>query len=61
MQHLEFEALKIIAALEDMNDNKVALAAARALAEALADVIEEGAPRRSQRKRGIPHQLNGRR
>jgi hypothetical protein len=37
--HLEFEALKILTTLEEMNSDKVAtaIAAARALADALAD------------------------
>jgi hypothetical protein len=40
--HLEFEALKILITLEDMNSDKVAIAiaAARALADALADAAE---------------------
>lgn len=42
LQHLEFEALKILTALVDMNSARVtaARAAADALAEALADAIE---------------------
>lgn len=42
LQRLEFEALKILTALEDMNSNKGAIAAARALADAIADAIEAG-------------------
>lgn len=40
--HLEFEALKILTALEDMNSARTAAAitAARALADALADAAE---------------------
>ena len=40
--HLEFEALKILTTLEDLNSDKVAIAiaAARALANALADAAE---------------------
>jgi hypothetical protein len=42
LQHHEFEALKILTALEDMNSRRTAaaMAAARALAEALTDAIE---------------------
>jgi hypothetical protein len=42
--HLEFEALKILTALEDMNSARTvtAMAAARALADALADAAEAG-------------------
>ena len=42
LQHLEFEALKILTALEDMNSARTAtaIAAARSLADALADAIE---------------------
>lgn len=44
LQQIEFEALKILAVLKDMNNDKVAraMAAADALAEALADAIEAG-------------------
>jgi hypothetical protein len=44
LQHLEFEATKILTALEDMNSARAAtaIAAARALADALADAIEAG-------------------
>jgi phosphate-selective porin len=38
--HLEFEALKILTTLEEMNSDKVATAIARALADALADAAE---------------------
>ena len=40
--HLEFEALKILTTLENLNSDKVAIAiaAARALADALADAAE---------------------
>jgi hypothetical protein len=42
--HLEFEASKILTALEDMRSARTAtaLAAARALADALADAAETG-------------------
>ncbi|MCA6110475.1 hypothetical protein [Bradyrhizobium cenepequi] len=42
--HLEFEAAKILVTLEDMNSAKTAkaIAAARALADALADAAEAG-------------------
>jgi hypothetical protein len=42
LQHLEFEALKILTALEDMNSARTATAinAVRALADALADTAE---------------------
>ncbi|MGY3606610.1 MULTISPECIES: hypothetical protein [unclassified Bradyrhizobium] len=42
--HLEFEASKVLTALEDMRSARTAtvLAAARALADALADAAETG-------------------
>jgi hypothetical protein len=47
--HLESEAAKILVALEDMNSDKAAtvIAAARVLADALADAVETsyGAPK----------------
>ncbi|MFH1342866.1 MAG: hypothetical protein ABIL01_16945 [Pseudomonadota bacterium] len=42
MQHPEFEALKILTALEDRGGSATSLAAAHALADALADAIEAG-------------------